>query len=171
MTERSSTSASAAGAPPNNVRTASLDAIDRRILDHLAHDARMPNNALAERVGIAPSTCLARIRSLQARGVIRGYFADIDPVATGRSIQAMIAVRLRAHARGHIGAFAAKVAKLRPVLNVFFLAGPMDFYLHVATTTPHELRDFVVVSLSDDPDVAHTETNLIFEHIRGTSPH
>ncbi|HEX6443459.1 MAG TPA: Lrp/AsnC family transcriptional regulator, partial [Streptosporangiales bacterium] len=147
MTERSSGPASSGASPPNNIRAATLDAIDRRILDHLANDARIPNNALAERVGVAPSTCLARIRSLQARGVIRGYFADIDPVATGRSIQAMIAVRLRAHARGHIGVFAAKVAKLRPVLNVFFLAGPMDFYLHVATTTPQELRDFVVVSL------------------------
>ena len=68
----------------------------------LAADARIPNNALAERVGIAPSTCLGRVRALRERGVIRGYHADIDPAALGRPIQAMIAVRLQSHARGHI---------------------------------------------------------------------
>lgn len=147
---------------------AHLDEIDHRILKHLARDARIPNNTLAEHVGIAPSTCLSRVRALRERGVIRGYHADIDPVALGRPIQAIIAVRLQAHARGHISQFAARVAALPDVLNVFFLAGPMDFYIHIAAATTHDLRDFVVINLSGDPDVANTETNLIFEHIRST---
>ena len=132
----------------------------------LAADARVPNNALAERVGIAPSTCLGRVRGLRERGVIRGYHADIDPAALGRPIQAMIAVRLQSHARVHISEFAAEVAKLPEVLNVFFLAGAVDFYVHIAATSTQNLRDFVVVNLSGNPDVALTETNLIFEHIR-----
>ncbi|MEP7021518.1 MAG: Lrp/AsnC family transcriptional regulator, partial [Pseudonocardiales bacterium] len=111
---------------PNNVRSV-LDAIDRRILAHLAVDARMPNNALAELVGIAPSTCLGRVRSLRESGVIRGFHADIDPSALGRPIQAMIAVRLQSHARGHITEFTAMVAALPEVLNVFFLGGTDDF--------------------------------------------
>ncbi len=142
--------------------------MDRRILDHLAEDARLPNNALAQRVGIAPSTCLARVRALRERGVIRGYHADIDPVALGRPIQAMIAVRLQSHARGHISQFAGKVAELPEVLNVFFLAGAVDFYVHIAASCTQALRDFVVVNLSGNPDVALTETNLIFEHVRAS---
>src|SRR5713226_5342543 len=61
-----------------------LDDIDRRIVHELARDARLPNNALADRVGIAPSTCLGRVRALRDRGVIRGYHADVDPAALGR---------------------------------------------------------------------------------------
>lgn len=132
----------------------------------LAADARIPNNALARRVGIAPSTCLGRVRSLRERGVIRGYHADVDPAALGRPIQAMIAVRLQSHARGHIPDFMAKIAKLAEVLNVFFLGGADDFHVHIAATSTDNLRDFVVVNLSGDPDVALTETNLIFDHIR-----
>jgi hypothetical protein len=49
---------------------------------------------------------------------------------------------------------------------VFFLAGAMDFYLHVAALNTQDLRDFVVVNLSGNPDVALTETSLIFEHTR-----
>jgi len=143
-----------------------LDEIDRAILSALAADARIANNALADQVGIAPSTCLGRVRALRQSGVIRGYHADVDPAALGRPIQAMIAVRLQSHARGHIPDFMAKIATLPEVLNVFFLGGADDFHVHIAASSTDNLRDFVVVNLSGNPDVALTETNLIFEHIR-----
>jgi DNA-binding Lrp family transcriptional regulator len=146
-----------------------LDSVDHAILRLLAAHGRMPNNAIAERVGIAPSTCLGRIRALTERGAIRGYYADIDPAAVGRPIQAMIAVRLQPHARGHIDAFATRIAELPEVMDVYFLAGPMDFHIHVAATGTQNLRDFVVVNLNSHPDIAHTETSLIFEHVRGRS--
>ncbi len=53
------------------------------------------------------------------------------------------------------------------VLNVFFLAGADDFHVHVAARDPDDLRAFVVDHLSSAPEVALTETNLIFEHKRG----
>jgi DNA-binding Lrp family transcriptional regulator len=150
----------------NNVRRA-IDDVDRRILAVLAGDARVPNNALAEQVGVAPSTCLTRVRALRESGVIRGFHADIDPAAFGRGLQAMIAVRLQAHARGHIAVFMAKIAQLPEVLDVFFLGGANDFLVHIAATGTDDLRHFVVVNLSGNPDVALTETNLIFDHVRG----
>ncbi|HEV7192115.1 MAG TPA: Lrp/AsnC family transcriptional regulator [Jatrophihabitantaceae bacterium] len=165
MAARNSTRPGSSRPAPNDVR-GSLDGIDRRILAHLARDARMPNNALADAVGIAPSTCLGRVRAMRESGVIRGYYADIDPAALGRPIQAMIAVRLQAHARGHMTEFVAKVARLPEVLNVFFLGGTDDFLVHIAATGTDNLRDFVVVNLSGNPDVALTETNLIFDHVR-----
>jgi len=139
--------------------------VDRHIVWELARDARLPNNALAERAGIAPSTCLGRVRSLRERGVIRGYHADVDPAALGRPLQAMIAVRLQSNARGRIRGFVADVAGLPEVLNVFFLAGKDDFLLHVAAASTTSLRDFVE-ALSSNADVSYTETSLIFEHIR-----
>jgi DNA-binding Lrp family transcriptional regulator len=165
MARRSSPASPSATPSPNIVRP-DLDEVDRRLLRELVADARIPNNALAERVGIAPSTCLGRVRALRERGVIRGYHADVDPAALGRPIQAMISVRLQSHARGHIPAFMAKIATLPEVLNVFFLGGADDFHVHIAATSTDNLREFVVVNLSGDPDVALTETNLIFDHIR-----
>jgi DNA-binding Lrp family transcriptional regulator len=158
-------------APPAKDVLPRLDPIDERIVRALADDARMPNNALAALVGIAPSTCLGRVRGLRERGAIRGYHADIDPAVLGRPLQAMIAVRLQSHARGHIPGFMAKIAKLPEVINVFFLGGANDFLVHIAATSTENLRDFVVVNLSGNPDVALTETNLIFEHIRAGLTH
>jgi DNA-binding Lrp family transcriptional regulator len=166
MAARSSAGASAPRAAPKDVRPI-VDEVDLRILAALVEDARLPNNALATRVGVAPSTCLARVRALRERGVVRGYHADVDPAAFGRPIQAMIAVRLQSNARSHIPAFMTKIAQLPEVLNVYFLGGANDFLVHIAATGTENLRDFVVVNLSGNPDVALTETNLIFEHVRG----
>lgn len=155
----------ARGTAPKKVRRAvELDATDRQILRLLAEDARLPNNALAAAVGLAPSTCLLRVRRLVEGGVIAGFHADIAPEALGRPLQALISVRLQAQARARIGSFVQRFAALPGVLNVFFLAGANDFLIHVAATSPDDLRAFVVDNLSASRDVAATETSLIFEH-------
>src|ERR1700722_14061385 len=128
---------------PAPAGTGDLDDIDRHIVRELARDARLANNALADRVGIAPSTCLGRVRSLRERGVIRGYHADVDPAALGRALQALIAIRLESHARSGIRGWAAGAAKMPEVLNVFFIAGKDDFLLHVAAASTAAPRDFV----------------------------
>ena len=144
-----------------------LDEVDHTILRVLAADARTPNNTLAAQAGVAPSTCLMRVRRLQDAGVIRGFHAEIAPEALGRPLQAIVSVRLQAHARPRIGSFAQRLAALPGVLNVFFLGGVNDFQVHLAARSPDDLRDFVVTNLSASRDVAVTETNLIFEHVTG----
>jgi len=147
---------------PNDVRPI-IDETDRRILEVLAVEARIPNNALAERVGIAPSTCLGRVRALVASGVIRGFYADIDPEAVGHPLQAIIAIRLQVDARDVIHSFAKRLAGMAEVRNVFFVAGGYDFFVRVATQDIAELRRFVLVNLSGSTEVASTETNVILE--------
>jgi DNA-binding Lrp family transcriptional regulator len=160
---------------PNTVRRADkppkpvLDEVDRAILAILAADARTPNNAVAEAVGIAPSTCLGRIRALRDKGVIRGFHADIDPAAIGRGLQAMIAVRLRAHTRESVKEFIRDVPGLPGVVGVWHVAGADDYLLHVAVEDSDALRDFVLNHLTTHPAVGHTETSLIFGHLRGSA--
>ncbi|HUX71881.1 MAG TPA: Lrp/AsnC family transcriptional regulator [Cellulomonadaceae bacterium] len=151
------------------VRTASLDEVDRRILHLLQQDARMPNNALAASVGIAPSTCLARVRTLRTAGVIRGFHAEVDPAALGRGLQAMVAVRMQSGARNRLSAFAQRLAARPEVLDLYFVAGADDFLVHVAVEDSDALREFVLEQLSAFPEVALTETSLIFEHVRTSS--
>ena len=81
-----------------------LDDVDRRILLTLHGDARISNSALADAVGIAPSTCHGRLRRLQELGVIV-EFLDVDPAAIGLPLQAMISVSLHPNARGKIRSF------------------------------------------------------------------
>ncbi len=157
---------------PNNphARRVPLDDIDRAILRLLADNARLPNNALADAVGIAPSTCLARVRTLRERGVIRAFRAEIAPAAIGLPLQAMISVRLRAHTREQNESFRSTAPDLPGVVAVFHMAGSDDYLLHVALADPDALRDFVVDHLTTHQAVAQTRTNLIFEQIAGRRP-
>lgn len=153
---------------PNDVRPyASLDDTDRAILAELAADGRLPNNALAERVGVAPSTCLARTRALRECGAIRGFHAEVDPAAVGLPLQALVSVRLSAHDRAVVDAFRARSVRLPGVVAVFHVAGAEDYVLHVRAASADALRDFVLDHLAVDPAVQHTQTALIFEQARG----
>jgi DNA-binding Lrp family transcriptional regulator len=151
---------------PNHPQPA-VDAIDRAMLELLAGDARITNQRLADEVGVAPSTALARLRTLRERGVIRGFHAEVDLAALGRPLQALIAVRLTVHAREQIDAFTRAIRELPGVLMVFHLTGVTDYLVWVAAADAQDLREFVVDHLATHPAVAHAETSLIYEHQRG----
>ncbi|KQO62379.1 Lrp/AsnC family transcriptional regulator [Curtobacterium sp. Leaf261] len=145
--------------------TVRIDEVDERILWVLAADARIPNNRLAAMVGVAPSTCLTRVRALEEAGVIRGYAASIDASRLGFSIEAMVSVRVHAAARRELREFAKRLLRVPVVLDVSFLAGDKDFLVHIACTSTEQLRDFVADELSGDPSVATTQTNIVFERL------
>ena len=67
-----------------------LNPIDLQLLHLLAIDGRQSNKKLAAATGIAPSTCLTRVRRLQRDGVIKAVQAIIDPVKLGYPLQAII---------------------------------------------------------------------------------
>lgn len=148
----------------NKVR---LDQLDERIVWELSRDAGLTNAALAVKLHVAPSTTLTRVRALREAGVLRTAQADIDYRAVGLPLQAIVSVRLRAQARPAIRSYADKVVKLPNVLNIYFLGGQTDFLIHVVTTSPEQLRDFVAAELSMDPAVASTETQIVFDYLRG----
>lgn len=152
----------------NNVRDRGdgvLDEIDARIVENLQRDARMPNNQLAERVGVAPSTCLTRVRSLLDRGVITGFEAHVDPAALGLGLQALISVNVRSGARHRMAEFSAELRRMPDVVQLFFLGGSEDFILHIAARDSAHVRDFVLDHLSAHPFVASTRTSMVFEHV------
>ena len=152
---------------PNELR---LDDTDRAILEALSENARIPNNKLAERVGVAPSTALQRVRALREAGVLRGFHAEVDLAALGRPLQAMVAVRLTVHHREEIEDFTRVVRELPGVLSVFHVAGVNDYLVWVAAADAQDLREFVVDHLATHRSVAHAETSLIYEHRRGPGP-
>jgi DNA-binding Lrp family transcriptional regulator len=146
-----------------------LDDTDRAIVAALAANARITNSALADEVGIAASTCHNRVRALVDRGVLRGFHADVDPAAMGYGMRAVIAIRLQPSARAGIGSFSQRIAGLPGVQHLYFLGGADDFLVDVVAHDTEELRRLVVL-LSESADVAATETNLVFEFVRGPGP-
>lgn len=145
-----------------------LDATDLALVRLLEQDGRASNATLAREVGIAESTCLVRVRSLRERGVVRGIHADIDPVSVGRPVEAMIAIRFSGHVREHFEQFTTQVPALPGVLGTYHVSGAVDYFVHVACESADALRDFVLDHLTNRPGVAHAETSLIYDSVRGS---
>jgi DNA-binding Lrp family transcriptional regulator len=141
-----------------------LDDTDREIITLLHENARMPNVELARRIGVSPSTCLARVKSLRDRGTITRYTAEIDPRALGYTLQALVSVRIRPGARHLMEQISNEIRTHPEVAQLFFLAGADDFLIHVRVRDSDHVRQFVLKNLSTNPAVALTETNLVFEH-------
>ncbi|MCV6604573.1 MAG: Lrp/AsnC family transcriptional regulator [Porticoccaceae bacterium] len=140
-----------------------LDRTDFEILSHLRKNARLSNKELAQSVGLAPSSCLARVRHLRASGVIRGYHAELDTRVTGSEIQALVAVKLHRHSRQQVDSFRQHLLQLPEVVSVLHTSGASDFQVQAWVRNTDHLRDFVLSGFTERPEVAHIETSLIYQ--------
>jgi DNA-binding Lrp family transcriptional regulator len=146
--------------------TKPLDQIDFGILQALQKNARLSNKELAAAVGLAPSSCLERVKRLLRDGVLRAFHAELDPHAVGVGLQAMIAVRLRRHSRRMVQTFRSHALSLPEVVSVSHVTGRTDFLVHVAVRDADHLRSLGMDAFTSRPEVSHIETSLIFEHVR-----
>jgi DNA-binding Lrp family transcriptional regulator len=148
---------------PNPVR---VDSTDLAILSALQADARIANNILAAQVGLAPSTCLGRVKALAKAGIITGYHAQINEALLGVDVNAMISVVVAANARDRLLSSARTLQALPEVKDVFVLGGSPDLLVRVATRSIDDLRGFVAAHLGANRVFSSTQTSIIFEHLR-----
>lgn len=140
-----------------------LDRIDFEILKALQADARISNKELAEKNKISPSTCLERVRRLKEQGVLRSFNANVLPSALGIGVEAMISIRLRQHTEISFGALFQEISEIEEVINVYLLAGTVDFLVHVAVRDVQHLRVLVLDTFTARHEIARLETSIIFE--------
>ncbi|HZU53971.1 MAG TPA: Lrp/AsnC family transcriptional regulator [Holophagaceae bacterium] len=140
-----------------------LDRIDRAILALLQKNARLSNKELAARVGLAPSSCLARVQKLTKDGVLRGFHAFVAPDALGIGLQALIAVKLKQHSREKVRAFLRHLVALPEVVALYHVTGAVDFQVHVAVRGTDHLRDLALDAFTVRSEVESIQTSLLFE--------
>ena len=141
-----------------------LDRIDYEIVRQLRNNARLSNKELAAIVGLAPSSCLVRVRGLRRDGILKGFHAEVNPASLGVGLQAMISIRLQRHSKTIVESFRAHTLALPEVRQLYHLAGANDFLVQVWVRDPEHLRDLIMTSFTAREEIAHIETGLIFEH-------
>jgi len=133
------------------------------ILDALQNDARLTNKELAAKIGLAPSSCLERVRVLTRDGVVKGHHAEVAAEAFGIGLEALVAVRLVKHSRDTFKSLYAHMLALPEVLTMFHVSGVNDLQVHVALRDIHHLRDLIVEKFATRSEVDHCETSVIYD--------
>lgn len=130
-----------------------MDDIDRAILYQLQADGRIPNNELAERVGLTPSPCHRRVRRLEEAGTIQRYVAVVDPVALGRAYEVLVWITLREVTRESMATIEEHFAEHDEITEAFRMMGQPDYLVRVAVADAAAYESFYIDTLAALPGV------------------
>jgi len=143
-----------------------LDAIDIRILRELQADASLSNVELARRVSLSPSPCLARVKAMQAAGLIRRYVALLDPKQLGLHLNVFISISLKQQSRKALESFEARVCARDEVMECYLMTGDADYLLRVAVPDMAALERFILEQLSPIPQVEKIRSSFALKQVR-----
>ncbi|XRQ14080.1 Lrp/AsnC family transcriptional regulator [Actinomadura welshii] len=137
-----------------------IDSIDERILAELTRDGRMSVRALAEQLHISRANAYARLQRLTEDGVIRGFRADIDPVAAGMGTSAYVTLNLR---QADWRDLREKLRALPGVAHLALVGGEFDVVMLVRARDNADLRRVVLEEIHQMEGVLTTRTLLVFD--------
>jgi DNA-binding Lrp family transcriptional regulator len=143
-----------------------MDAVDLRILRELQADGALSNVELARRVHLSPSPCLARVKALEASGVIRQYVALLDPRPLGLLLNVFISISLKQQTRTALEAFEAHLCAREEVMECYLMSGEADYLVRVAVPDMAALERFILEQLSPLAVVEKIRSSFALKQVR-----
>ncbi len=145
-----------------------LDLIDRKIVAELMRDSTMPIAQIADKVGLSQTPCWKRIQKLEAQGVLTGRVALADPVKLGFGFLVFVEIEAPNHSQEWRDAFTAAIGPMPEIMEVYRMAGRMDYLLRVAVS---EMSDFdkFYKNLTDAVPIKNVTSHFSMERIRSNT--
>jgi DNA-binding Lrp family transcriptional regulator len=100
-----------------------VDAVDFQIINLLQEDSRRSFSKIAAKLGIAVGTAYNRVKSLEDKGVLKGYTIMVDPVRLGYNLTAIILIQAEGQ---HLLEVEKEIAKSDNVICVYDITGDYD---------------------------------------------
>ena len=145
---------------------ANLDGTDRKILNALQADSSISNVELARKVHLSPSPCLARVRALEAQGLIRSYVALLDPQQLGLHLNVFISISLKQQSRKALQAFEDRICTREEVMECYLMTGESDYLIRVAVADMPALEVFILEQLSPIAQVEKIRSSFALKQVR-----
>jgi Lrp/AsnC family transcriptional regulator len=145
-----------------------MDAIDRHILQLLQEDATLSIAELGERVGLSQTPCWKRIQRLEADGVIARRVALLDPDKLGLKISALVSIETSDHSAAWIEGFSNKISGMREVVDVYRMAGDVDYVLRVVAVDM-QAYDAFYKRLIEAVPLKNVTTRFVMERVKATT--
>jgi Lrp/AsnC family transcriptional regulator, leucine-responsive regulatory protein len=150
--------------------TARLDGIDRKILEVIQVDGRISNVDLAARIKLSAPQCFRRVRSLEERGVLRGYRAEVSPEALGFGVTAYVSVSIGGNDFGRVREIEAEIRAFPQILECFSVSGEDDYLLKVVSYDLKTLSNFLTDHLMQVSGIDDVRSMICLEEIKPASP-
>ena len=143
-----------------------LDLVDYKIIDALQRDGGLSNVELARQVHLSPSPCLARVKALQADGVIKRYVALVDATALGLGLDVFISISLKSQGKAALADFEQRIAEHDEVMECYLMSGDSDYLIRVAISDIAALEKFIVDQLTPIPGIDKIRSSFALKQVR-----
>ena len=147
-----------------------LSPSDRRILRVLQREGRITNAALADKVGLAPSPCLRRLKALEDDGVIEGYRAIVSRKTLGFEVEAFVFIKLEQSEPGWRTRLVERLKDYEEVIACHALAGEVDLIVHAVAKDIESFGEFTMNRLLTLPGVADVRSSFVLSSIKPNAP-
>jgi Lrp/AsnC family leucine-responsive transcriptional regulator len=134
-----------------------MDAIDRRLIDLLRDNARLPYAELARKVGLSAPAVHERVGKLESSGVIRAYRAEVEPETLGLGLTAVIGIVQ--DSSGDTDSVLEALRERDEIESCYFMAGEESFLCKARVKTIGDLER-LIVELNRVKGVARTRTTV-----------
>lgn len=139
-----------------------LDEVDSKILNLLQEDSRLSYNKIAKILGISVGTAYNRVKSLEEKGVLRGYTALVDASKVGYNLTALILIQAEGK---HLIEVEKEIAKKGNVVSVYDITGEYDIAVVARFKDGGRLNQFIK-SLLGIPHIKRTVTNVVLNTVK-----
>ncbi len=148
----------------------SLDETDKRLLSALQKNAHLTAQQLAEILNLSPSQAARRRQRLEARGIIQGYSARLDPQRLGLNVQAFVQVHLGTH-RPEQARSLARLIETRPeITSVWIMTGEADYLLRIWCADLPALNRLIHEVILPHPAVARVQSQIVMDQPKRDAP-
>jgi len=144
-----------------------IDETDRKLLDLLQCNGRMPNAEMAEKVGLTVSSVHERVKKMERKGIIKGYVALVDPEKIGKQMLAFtrLTIAPNSHALADINSLCAQHPDVLECHNV---AGEDCVILKIRASGPRELEK-LLTAIKASSDASRSITNIVLSSSKETT--
>jgi len=143
-----------------------LDSIDLKILTELQADGALSNIELARRIHLSPSPCLARVRALEAAGVIDRYVAIANAKALGLGLNVFINISLKSQSKEALAHFEQRISEHDEVMECYLMTGDSDYLIRVAVADIAALEKFILEQLTPIPGIEKIRSSFALKQVR-----
>jgi Lrp/AsnC family leucine-responsive transcriptional regulator len=143
-----------------------LDRYDRQILEILQQDGRISNQDLADRIGLSPSPCLRRVRTLEEVGLIAGYRALLDAKKLGLSLMALIGISMDQHTPERFSNLETAIGEIPEILECLLITGQQsDYQLKVVVRDMDAYQDLLLNKITRIQGVTGVHTSFVLRKV------
>ena len=145
-----------------------MDRTDIKILQILQEDASIPVAEIASRVNLSQTPCWRRIQRLEAAGIIQRRVAILDPDAVGLGLSVFVEIEANDHSPVWLERFAGAVAGMPEVMEVYRMAGDVDYLLRIAVASMAQYDDFYRRLIAAVP-LKNVTSRFAMERVKSTT--